>query len=117
MKMARDYQQTLFDSAVVSNGSNDDLFTITAGQSVDNLTIRFTNYTGSAALASVWLQAAAGTEADADIVLNEYAIPADDYRDIDIPRMVGGGNAAKVTVTSGSASALVVNQISGILRT
>jgi len=110
------YQNNLFDSAVVSTGVNDDLFTLTAGQSVDNCTIRFTNYTASAALASVWVQASAGTEADADIVLNEYSIPADDYRDIDIPRMVGGGNSAKLTVTSNTATALTVSQISGIKR-
>lgn len=114
--MALDYQSTLFDSAVVSTGVNDDLFTLTGGQSVDNLTIRFTNYTAGAVLASAWLQASAGTEADADLVLNEYSIPADDYRDIDVPRMVGGGAAAKLTVTSNTATALVVNQISGIKR-
>lgn len=110
------YQSNLFDSQVVSNGSNDDLFTLSGGQSVDNLTIRFTNYTASAAKASVWVQASAGTEADADLCLNEYSIPADDYRDIDIPRMVGGGNSAKLTVTSDTATALTVSQISGILR-
>lgn len=114
--MALDYQVNLFDSAVVSTGSNDDLFTLSSGQSVDNLTIRFTNYTASAAKASMWVQASAGTEADADIVLNEYTIPADDYRDIDVPRMVGGGNSAKLTVTSDTATALTVSQISGIKR-
>lgn len=114
--MALDYQNTLFDSAVVSAGTNDDLFTLTDGQSVDNLTIRFTNYTASAAKASVWYQASAGTEADDDRFLNEYSIPADDYRDIDVPRMVGGGNAAKLTVTSDTATALTVNQLSGIKR-
>lgn len=110
------YQSNLFDSAVVSTGANDDLFTLGAGESVDNLTIRFTNYTASAAKASVWVQASAGTEADADLALNEYSIPADDYRDIDVPRMVGGGNSAKLTVTSDTATALVVSQISGIKR-
>jgi len=114
--MALDYQANLFDSAVVSSGANDDLFTLTTGQSVDNLTVRFTNYTASAALASIWVQASAGTEADADVVLNEYSIPADDYRDIDVPRMVGGGNSAKLTVTSNTATALTVSQISGIKR-
>lgn len=114
--MALDYQVNLFDSAVVSTGSNDDLFTLSSGQSVDNLTIRFANYTASAAKASMWVQASAGTEADADIVLNEYTIPADDYRDIDVPRMVGGGNSAKLTVTSDTATALTVSQISGIKR-
>jgi hypothetical protein len=100
----------------VSTGSNDDLFTLSPGQSVDNLTIRFTNYTSAAAKASAWVQASAGTEANADIFLNEYTIPADDYRDIDVPRMVGGGNSAKLTVTSDTATALVVNQLSGIKR-
>lgn len=114
--MALDYQTNLFDSAVVSTGSNDDLLTLSSGQSVDNLTIRFTNYTASAAKASAWVQDAAGTEADADIFLNEYTIPADDYRDIDVPRMVGGGNSAKLTVTSDTATALTVSQISGIKR-
>lgn len=114
--MALNYKETLFDSQVVSNGSNDDLFTLQGGESVDNLTIRFTNYSTSAALASIWVQAGAGTEANADLVLNEYSIPADDYRDIDIPRMVGGGNAAKLTVTSSVATALTVSQLSGIKR-
>lgn len=114
--MALNYQSTLFDSAVVSTGANDDLFTLSSGESVDNLTIRFTNYTASAAKASCWCQASAGTEADADRFLNEYTIPADDYRDIDVPRMVGGGNAAKLTVTSDTATALVVSQLSGIKR-
>lgn len=114
--MALDYQSVLFDSAVVSTGSNDDLFTLTGGQSVDNLTIRFTNYTASAAKASAWCQASAGTEADADRFLNEYSIPADEYRDIDVPRMVGGGSSAKLTVTSDTGTALVVHQISGIKR-
>lgn len=114
--MALDYQSLLFDSAVVSNGSNDDLFTLSSGQSVDNLTIRFTNYTASAAKASAWCQSASGTEADADRFLNEYTIPADDYRDIDVPRMVGGGNKAKLTVTSDTATALTVSQLSGIKR-
>lgn len=114
--MALDYSAVLFDTAIVSNGSNDDLFTLSGSTSVDNLIIRFTNYTASAAKASIWLQASAGTEADADIVLNEYAIPADDYRDISIPRMVGGGNQAKLTVTSDTATALTVSQISGIKR-
>lgn len=114
--MALDYQSILFDSAVVSTGSNDDLFTITSGQSVDNLTIRFTNYTASSAKASAWCQASGGTEADADLFLNEFAIPADDYRDIDVPRMVGGGNKAKLTVTSDTATALTVSQIAGIKR-
>lgn len=114
--MALDYQSILFDSAVVSTGSNDDLFTLTTGQSVDNLTIRFANYTASAAKASAWLQASAGTEADADIFLDDYTIPANDYRDIDVPRMVGGGNAAKLTVTSDTATALTVSQLSGIKR-
>ena len=111
-----DYQSLLFDSAVVSSGSNDDLFTLTSGQSVDNLTIRFTNYTASAALASAWVQASAGTEADADLILKDYSIPAKDYRDIDVARMVGGGNSAKLTVTSNTATALTVSQISGIKR-
>ena len=115
--MAHDYKNTLFDSAVVSTGVNDDLFTITGSSSIDNMTIRFTNYTTTAALASAWCQASAGTEADGDMFLNEYPIPADDYRDIDVPRMVGGGNAAKLTVTSDTATALVVSQISGIKRT
>lgn len=114
--MALNYKQNLFDSAVVSNGANDDLLTLNSGESVDNLTIRFTNYTASAAKASAWLQASAGTEADADRFLNEYTIPADDYRDIDVPRMVGGGNAAKLTVTSDTATALTVHQLSGIKR-
>lgn len=114
--MALDYQSNLFDSAVVSTGSNDDLFTLSAGQSVDNLTIRFTNYTASAARASAWCQAGAGTEADADVFLNEYTIPADDYRDIDVPRMVGGGNTEKLTVTSDTATAITVSQVSGIKR-
>lgn len=114
--MALNYKSNLFDSKVVSNGSNDDLFTLSSGESVDNMTIRFTNFTASAARASVWVQADAGAEANADIVLNEYSIPADDYRDIDIPRMVGGGNAAKLTVTSDTANALTVNQVSGIKR-
>jgi hypothetical protein len=117
MAGALDYQSLLFDSAIVSTGANDDLFTLGAGESVDNLTIRFTNYTASAALASIWVQASAGTEADGDRVLNEYSIPADDYRDIDVPRMVGGGNAAKLTVTSNTATALTVSQVSGIKRT
>lgn len=111
-----DYQSNLFDPAVVSSGANDDLFELTAGQSVDNLTIRFTNYTSGAVLASAWVQASAGTEADANLVLNEYSIPADDYRDIDIPRMVGGGNTAKLTVTASAATSLTVSQISGIKR-
>lgn len=115
--MALNYKANLFDSAVVSSGANDDLFTLNQGESVDNLTIRFTNYQATAAKASVWVQDAAGAEADANIVLNEYAIPADDYRDIDIPRMVGGSSAAKLTVTSDAATALVVNQLSGIKRT
>lgn len=114
--MALNYQSNLFDSAVVSTGSNDDLFTLVSGESVDNMTIRFTNYTASAVLASAWCQASAGTEADADRFLNEYSIPADDYRDIDVPRMVGGGNAAKLTVTCNTATALVVSQLSGIKR-
>lgn len=116
MASSLDYQSLLFDSAVVSTGSNDDLFTLSAGQSVDNLTIRFTNYTAGTVHASAWLQASAGAEADGDRFLNEYAIPADDYRDIDVPRMVGGGSAAKLTVTSDTATALVVHQISGIKR-
>lgn len=114
--MGLEYQSTLFDSAVVSTGVNDDLFTLSAGQSVDNCTIRFTNYTAANAKASAWLQASAGTEADGDRFLNEYVIPPDDYRDIDVPRMVGGGNAAKLTVTSDTATALVVSQLSGIKR-
>jgi hypothetical protein len=111
-----EYQNTLFDSAIVSTGANDDLFTLSAGESVDNLTIRFTNYTTGAIKASAWCQASGGTEADADRFLNEYSIPADDYRDIDVPRMVGGGNAAKLTVTSSAATSLTVSQISGIKR-
>lgn len=114
--MALNYQANLFDSAIVSTGSNDDLFTLSTGESVDNLTVRFTNYTASAAKASMWVQASAGTEADADLILNEYSIPADDYRDIDVPRMVGGGNSAKLTVTADTATALTVSQLSGIKR-
>jgi hypothetical protein len=115
--MALDYQSNLFDSAIVSSGSNDDLFTLAnAGESVDNLTIRFTNYTATAAKVSMWVQASAGTESDADNCLNEYSIPADDYRDIDVPRMVGGGNSAKLTVTAHTATAITVSQISGIKR-
>ena len=115
--MALNYQANLFDSAIVSTGSNDDLFTLSSGESVDNLTIRFTNYTASAVLVSGWCQASAGAEADADRFLNEYSVPADDYRDIDVPRMVGGGNAAKLTVTANTATAVTVSQISGIKRT
>ena len=115
--MALDYQTNLFDSAIVSNGSNDDLFTLDGGQSIDNLTIRFTNYTASAATVSAWVQASAGTEADGDRFLEGYSVPANDYRDIDVPRMVGGGNAAKLTVTAGTATAIVVSQISGLKRT
>lgn len=115
--MALEYKQTIFDSAVVSTGSNDDLFTLSSGESVDNLTIRFTNHTTSGAKVSAWCQASAGTEAAGDKFLSDYAIPADNYRDIDVPRMVGGGNAAKLTVTSDTATALVVSQLSGIKRT
>lgn len=111
-----DYTNTLFDSQIVSNGSNDDLFTLTDGQSVDNLTIRFANYSGSPANVSAWLQASAGTEADADKFLSTYSIPNNDYRDIDVPRMVGGGNAAKLTVTAGTGTAITVSQLSGIKR-
>jgi len=114
--VALDYQSNLFDSAIVSTGANDDLFTLSAGQSVDNLTVRFTNYTAAAAKVTMWVQASAGAEANADICLNEYTIPADDYRDIDVPRMVGGGNAAKLTVTCDTATAVTVQQISGIKR-
>ena len=116
MASSLEYQSNLFDSAVVSSGSNDDLFTLTSGQSVDNLTIRFTNYTASTAKASAWCQASDGIEADADRFLASYSIPANDYRDVDVPRMVGDGNSAKLTVTSDTATALVVSQISGIKR-
>lgn len=115
--MALDYQQMLFDSAVVPNGSNEDLFTLNAGESVDNLTVRFANNTGSAVTASAWVQSSGGTEADGDLILPAYSIPANDYRDIDVGRMVGGGNSAKLTVTSNTASALTVSQLSGIKRT
>lgn len=116
--MPSDYRSNLFDSAVVSTGSNDDLFTLTnAGESVDNLTIRFTNYSAVVARASAWVQDSAGTEADGDLFLEEYPISSKDYRDIDVPRMVGGGNAAKLTVTSDTATALSVQQMSGIKRT
>jgi len=114
--MALDYQSNLFDSQVVSSGSNDDLFTLSSGQSVDNLTVRFTNYTAAAKLVSMWVQTSAGAEADADLVLNEYSIPADDYRDIDVPRMVGGGVAAKLSVTCNTATSVTVSQVSGIKR-
>lgn len=110
------YQANLFDSAVISTGSNDDLFTLSAGESVDNLTVRFCNYTAGARKVSMWVQTSAGAEADADLVLNEYSIPADDYRDIDVPRMVGGGVAAKLTVTCDAATSVTVSQISGIKR-
>ena len=114
--MALNYQSTLFDSAIVSTGTNDDLFTLAANESVDNLTVRFTNYTAGAVLASAWVQASAGVEADGDLVLNQFSIPADDFRDIDIPRMVGGGASAKLTVTSNTATSLTVSQVSGIKR-
>lgn len=115
--MALDYTQLLFASQVVSNGSNDDLFTLTGtNESVDNLVVRFTNYTAGAVTVSAWCQAAAGTEADADRFLASYSIPANDYRDVDAPRMVGGGSKAKLTVTAGTATAIVVSQISGLKR-
>lgn len=115
--MALDYTSLLFDSAIVSNGSNDDLFTLSSGESVDNLTIRFTNYTGTAATATAWCQDSAGAEDPGDRFLNSYSVAANSFVDIEVPRMVGGGNAAKLTVTAGTATALVVSQISGIKRT
>lgn len=115
--MAHDYKVNLFDSAVVSNGTNDDLFTLTnAGESVDNLTIRFTNYSASAVTVTAWVQSSSGTQADADLFLKDYPISGEDYRDIDVPRMVGGGEAAKLTVTAGAATSLSVQQMSGIKR-
>ena len=114
--MALEYNQMLFDSQIVSTGSNDDLFTMDAGESVDKLTIRFTNYTASVAKASVWVQASAGAEANDDKVLSDYSIPANDYREYTVGRMVGGGNAAKLTVTSDTATALTVSLVSGIKR-
>jgi hypothetical protein len=115
--MPLDYNSLLFDSAVVSTGSNDDLFTLaSASQSVDNLVIRFTNYTISATTAQVWCQASAGAEADADKVA-EVAVGANSYVDVDIHRMVGGGNKAKLTVTAGTATTLSVSLVDGIART
>ena len=115
--MALNYTSLLFNSAVVSNGTNDDLFTLSTGESVDNCAVRFTNYTGTPATVSMWVQASAGTEADADKCLSDYSIPGNDYRDIDVPRMLGGGNSAKLTVTAGTATAITVAQISGLKRT
>lgn len=114
--MALDYTSVLFNSAVVSTGANDDLFTLATGESVDNLVIRFTNYTASIAKVTVWVQASAGAEADADLCLNEYSVGADDYLDLPVPRMVGGGSSAKLTVTCDTATAVTVSQITGIKR-
>lgn len=115
--MALDYQSVLFDSAVVSSGSNDDLFTLGTKQSVDNLVIRFSNYTGTPTTVSIWVQASAGTEADGDNCGSSLTVGANDYIDVPIPRMVGGGNQAKLTVTCDTATAVAVSQISGIKRT
>ena len=65
--MALDYNSILFDSQIVSTGSNDDLFTLAADESVDNLVIRFTNYTGTAAKASAWCQASGGSDSNDDL--------------------------------------------------
>ena len=116
MATTLDYKAVLFDSQVVSNGSNDDLFTLDAGESLDNCTLRFTNTTASPATVSAWCQASAGAEADGDQFLDAYSIPANDYRDIDCPRMVGGGDSAKLTITAGTGTAITVHQLSGIKR-
>jgi len=114
--VALEYNEMLFESQVVSTGSNDNLFTLDDGESADNVIIRFTNYTASSAKASAWVQASDGTEADDDIVLNEYSIPSDDYREFTVGRMAGGGNSAKLTVTSDTDSALTVSLVTGIKR-
>lgn len=114
--MALNYETVLFDSQVVTTGT-DDLFTLTGvGQSIDDLKIRFTNITGSAATVSAWVQASGGSEASADKILSNYSINGNSYLDIDIPRMVGEGNQSKLTVSAGTGSAIVVSHLQGIRR-
>jgi hypothetical protein len=115
--VALNYDNTLFDTQVVPSGSKAVLFSFTKnGQSIDGLTVRVTNITGSAATIDIWCEADGGSQADADKVVSSKSVGANDYLDIAIPRMVGEGNQAQLSCEAGTGSALVIGHLSGVRR-
>lgn len=102
----------LFEPAQLT-GSVATYYTVAAPYTVlRDFTIRVTNTTAGAVTVDVHAVPSAGTASDTNAVVKGYSIPANDYRDIDVPVMkVGDFLQAKAS----AGTSISLHAVSGVL--
>jgi hypothetical protein len=95
--------------------SNQTLYTVPAGQSIlQNLSVKVSNYTGSARTVTVYEVPTGDTAADDTTAVKAHAVPINDYVLIPITHLAAGGT---VVAVADANTALVASQSGGKLHT
>ena len=93
--------------------SNQTLLTLSAG-TLRNMIVTISNKTGSVASATLYLVPSGGTAGDdGSNLYTSYSIPANDYRELSIPKMIAGDFLVAVSDT---LNALEVFENDGTVR-
>jgi hypothetical protein len=98
-----DYSR-LFESKVIDDSAEDDIFAISSG-TIRNLIIMLSNQTASPVTVDGWVIPSGGSSGAGNKFLEDYSIGANTFEEIPVPKMVAGD---KLTLRAGTASALTV---------
>lgn len=75
--------------------------------------VRFANTTGAAVTIKAWAVPNGGSEADSNVFLPTYSVPANDYVDVDVPVIAYGG---KIKAIAGAATSITATALDGFIQ-
>lgn len=98
-------RQHLFAPEDVDNSSPDTLVTVPTNHLLINARVRFTNHTGSASHVTAWAVPSGGTAGNDNIALPQTTINPNEFLDVDVPQIAGGGTYQAQAQTATSITA------------
>lgn len=111
MADALDYTQNF--AGIELTTTNQTLFTLSSGI-LRNLVVTVTNKTGSVDSVTIYLVPSGGTAGDdGSNLYTSYSIPANDYRELSIPKMIAGDF---LVAKAGANNSLEVFENDGTVR-
>lgn len=112
---SNDFSQLLVSNAV-DNAAPETLLTVPSAPAtclLRNSRIRFANTTGGAVTIKVWAIPSGGSAADANVCYPTTSIPANEFKDVDIPKLKAGGF---VQAQAGAASSITALELDGFVQ-
>lgn len=104
-----------FAANQVDNAAEEVIYTVPATPSANimtNMRVRFTNTTAGAVTIDAWAYESGDTAADDTAFLKGYSIAANDYIDVDVPRL---GASGVFSAQAGAATSITCHCLSGTL--